>query len=217
MATNYEDEVKRGQATFGATPTGKSGANAFRAAYERIKAETGQKREETEQSYANAYQQLRNQQYQEGLGAASLNAGMSGGQRVGATQKLGAQQALALGALQAQGRGALRAVDTAGAAAYSNALTEGQQAQQYAQQQEASAFERQKLITSVIRGDGDYANYSKEQRAALLKQLGISEAEVNRMLKIAGAGATAQTPVSSGGYTVQDGYVYDAFGNLIIT
>lgn len=196
MATNYTDELKKGAETFGKTPSGNVGTNAFRAAYERLKAEQSNQRASTEQGYADAYQQMRGNSYQEGLGAAALNQGMSGGQSKVANAKLGAQQAMALGSLQTQGRAALRDIDTQGTANYSNALLEGQQAQQYTQQQEANAFERQNLITSVVRADGDYKDYTKAQRIELLKQLGISDAQASSMIN-SGAVATGMNAIVS--------------------
>ena len=106
-----------------------AGANAFKAAYDRLKAEADLARQNIGQDYASAYQQLRQQGYGQGLGAAA-QAGMSGGQAEGIRQQIGAQQMNALGALMQGQEKALREQKVGEASMYSNALLEGQQAQQ---------------------------------------------------------------------------------------
>lgn len=109
--------------------TSGAGANAFKAAYERLKAEADLARKNIGQDYGSAYQQLRQQGYGQGLGAAA-QSGLSGGQARGATQQISAQQINSLGNLMQGQEKALREQKIGESSIYSNALLEGQQAQQ---------------------------------------------------------------------------------------
>jgi hypothetical protein len=106
-----------------------SGANAFKAAYDRLKAESDLAKQNIGQDYASAYQQLRGQSYTQGLGAAAQQ-GLSGGQAAGVRGAVSAQQMGALGNLMQGQERALREQKAGEASIYSNALLEGQQAQQ---------------------------------------------------------------------------------------
>jgi hypothetical protein len=78
--------------------SGTAGANAFRAAYDRLKSEADLAKQNIGQDYASAYQQLRGQTYTQGLGAAAQQ-GLSGGQAAGVRGAVSAQQMGALGNL----------------------------------------------------------------------------------------------------------------------
>jgi hypothetical protein len=106
-----------------------AGANAFKTAYDRLKAEADARKQNIAQDYSSAYQQLRGQQYTQGLGAAAQR-GLSGGQAQGAQQQVSAQQMGALGNLMQGQERALREAKVGEGAIYSNALLEGQQAQE---------------------------------------------------------------------------------------
>jgi len=106
-----------------------AGANAFKAAYDRLKSEADARKQNISQDYSSAYQQLRGQQYTQGLGAAAQR-GLSGGQAAGAQQQIGAQQMTALGNLMQGQERAIREAKVGEGAIYSNALLEGQQAQE---------------------------------------------------------------------------------------
>lgn len=109
--------------------TSGAGASAFKAAYDRLKAEAEARKQGIAQDYASAYQQLRGQQYTQGLGAAAQR-GLSGGQAVGTQQAVTAQQMGQLGNLMQGQERALREAKVGEGAIYSNALLEGQQAQE---------------------------------------------------------------------------------------
>jgi hypothetical protein len=108
---------------------GSAGANAFKAAYDRLKAEADANRTGITQNYSDAYQQLRGQQYTQGLGAAAQK-GLSGGQAEGVRQQVSAQQMGALGNLMQGQERALREAKVGEGSIYSNALLEGQQSQE---------------------------------------------------------------------------------------
>jgi hypothetical protein len=112
-------------------PFGRSGAgaNAFKAAYDRLKSEADLARQNIGQDYASAYQQLRGQTYTQGLGAAAQK-GLSGGQAAGVRGAVSAQQMGQLGNLMQGQERALREQKVGEQSIYSNALIEGQQSQE---------------------------------------------------------------------------------------
>jgi hypothetical protein len=109
--------------------TSGAGANAFKSAYDRLKAEADAKKQGIAQDYSSAYQQLRGQTYTQGLGAAAQK-GLSGGQAAGVRGAVSAQQMGQLGNLMQGQERALREAKVGEGAIYSNALLEGQQAQE---------------------------------------------------------------------------------------
>jgi hypothetical protein len=109
---------------------GSSGAGAFKAAYDRLKAEAEARKQGIGQDYSSAYQQLREQGYGMGLGA-SAQKGLSGGQAAGVRGAISAQQMGQLGNLMQGQERALREAKVGEQSIYSNALLEGQQAQEY--------------------------------------------------------------------------------------
>jgi hypothetical protein len=173
-------------------PFGTSGAgsNAFREAYDRLKAEADARKQGIGQDYASAYQQLREQGYGMGLGA-SAQKGLSGGQAQGVAQKVSAQQMGQLGNLMQGQERALEQARVGEKAIYSNALLEGQQAQEYSQRQQQTAAERQILINNVINKKGDFTGYTKEQQIGMLVSLGFNRAQAEQAIK-GGAIAEAQ-------------------------
>jgi hypothetical protein len=165
-------------------PFGTSGAgsNAFREAYDRLKAEADARKQGIGQDYASAYQQLREQGYGMGLGA-SAQKGLSGGQAQGVAQKVSAQQMGQLGNLMQGQERALEQARVGEKAIYSNALLEGQQAQEYSQRQQQTAAERQILINNVINKKGDFTGYTKEQQIGMLVSLGFNRAQAEQAIK----------------------------------
>jgi hypothetical protein len=109
--------------------TSGAGANAFKSAYDRLKAEADARKQGIAQDYSSAYQQLRGQTYTQGLGAAAQK-GLSGGQAAGVRGAVSAQQMGQLGNLMQGQERALREAKVGEGAIYSNALLEGQQAQE---------------------------------------------------------------------------------------
>jgi hypothetical protein len=109
--------------------TSGAGANAFKAAYDRLKSEADLARQNIGQDYASAYQQLRGQTYTQGLGAAAQQ-GLSGGQAAGVRGAVSAQQMGQLGNLMQGQERALREQKVGEQSIYSNALIEGQQSQE---------------------------------------------------------------------------------------
>jgi hypothetical protein len=109
--------------------TSGAGANAFKAAYDRLKSEADLARQNIGQDYASAYQQLRGQTYTQGLGAAAQK-GLSGGQAAGVRGAVSAQQMGQLGNLMQGQERALREAKVGEQSIYSNALIEGQQSQE---------------------------------------------------------------------------------------
>jgi hypothetical protein len=109
---------------------GSSGAGVFKAAYDRLKAEAEARKQGIGQDYSSAYQQLRQQGYGMGLGA-SAQKGLSGGQAEGVRGAISAQQMGQLGNLMQGQEKALREAKLGESSIYSNALIEGQQAQEY--------------------------------------------------------------------------------------
>lgn len=150
-----DDENKRVQNPFG---TGSSGANAFRAAYDRLKAEADAARGNIAQDYAGAYQQVRQQTYGQGLGAAA-QSGLSGGQAGMMRNRVSAGQMQALGGLMQGQESAMRQQRAMEGSMYSNALLEGQQAQQ---------MENERLAAiAAIYGDKKYEDLTASQQAQL--------------------------------------------------
>jgi hypothetical protein len=109
---------------------GSSGSGAFKAAYDRLKAEAEARKQGIGQDYSSAYQQLRQQGYGMGIGA-SAQKGLSGGQAEGVRGAISAQQMGQLGNLMQGQEKALREAKLGESSIYSNALIEGQQAQEY--------------------------------------------------------------------------------------
>jgi hypothetical protein len=157
--------------------SGTAGANAFRAAYDRLKSEADLARKNIGQDFSGAYQQLRRQSYGAGLGAAA-QSGLSGGQAAGMRQSVSAQQMGALGNLMQGQERALREQKAGEASIYSNALLEGQQAQQMEQQQQQYNAQREDQINSVLSDN----TINPEQRRNKLRALGLTEEEINQRM-----------------------------------
>lgn len=180
---------KQAQSLFGGT--GSAGYNAFRAAYDRLKSEAQAQKQAIGQDYSNIYQQLRGQQYTQGLGAAA-QAGLSGGQMAGVKNRIGAAQMAQLGNVM-QGQQRALGEQVAGEATIrSNALLEGQQAQEYAQREEQARLQRRLTITQIANGKGDYAGMNKQQKMAALRELGLNELEIRSALGLDKEGRTRQ-------------------------
>lgn len=156
---------------------GTAGANAFRAAYDRLKTEADLARKNIGQDFSGAYQQLRQQGYGQGLGAAA-QAGLSGGQAAGMRSTLGAQQMGALGNLMQGQERAMREQKAGEASIYSNALLEGQQAQQMEQQQQQYEFQREQQIQSIL--DSDLDDAARERQ---LTAVGLSPQEAQDLIR----------------------------------
>ena len=168
--------------------TSGAGANAFKAAYDRLKAEAEAAKQNIGTNYGAAYQQLRQQGYGMGLGA-SAQKGLSGGQAVGVQQKVGAQQMGALGNLMQGQEQALRDAKLSENSIYSNALLEGQQAEDYEQQRTINNFNRTTQATLIVNKEGDFKNYTPAQQRAALKALRYTDEEINVLM---GKGKPAQ-------------------------
>lgn len=166
-------------------PFGKSGAgaNAFKAAYDRLKAEADLARKNIGQDYASAYQQVRQQGYGQGLGAAA-QAGLSGGQAAGVRQQMGAQQMGALGNLMQGQERALREQKAGESSIYSNALLEGQQAQQYERESQQANFQREQQANSVVANN----DLTDAQKRAQLAALGYSQPQIDNLIAGGGSG-----------------------------
>jgi hypothetical protein len=135
------------------------GQNAFKEAYDRLKAEADARKQGIGQDYSSAYQQLRGQSYAQGLGAAA-QSGLSGGQVAGTQSQINAAQMGQLGNLMQGQERALREAKVGEASIYSNALLEGQQAQQ---------MENERLnAISLIYGDKEYADLTPAQKQQLI-------------------------------------------------
>jgi hypothetical protein len=143
-----------------------SGANAFKAAYDRLKAEADAAKKDIGTNYSGAYQQLRQQGYGMGLGA-SAQKGLSGGQGMGVQQQTSARQMGALGNLMQGQEQALRSSKLAEGSIYSNALLEGQQAQEM----EATNRDRElanKTRASEILADNSLSEQEKNDQLVAL-------------------------------------------------
>jgi hypothetical protein len=160
---------------------GSAGQNAFRAAYDRLKAEAEARKQGIAQDYSSAYQQMRGQSYAQGLGAAAQQ-GLSGGQSAGVRNQVSAAQMGQLGNLVQGQEKALREAKVDETSIYSNALLEGQQAQQMEQQNQQSNFQRQITANQIIAGVGDFKDYTDEQKKITLRTLGFTDAEIEQMI-----------------------------------
>jgi hypothetical protein len=156
---------------------GTSGANAFKAAYDRLKAEADARKQGIAQDYSSAYQQLRGQQYTQGLGAAAQK-GLSGGQAEGVRSAVGAQQMGALGNLMQGQERALRESKVGEGAIYSNALLEGQQAQQYEREGQQAELARVQQTQGIV-NDTKMTEAEKRQQLAAL---GYNEEQVTQFI-----------------------------------
>jgi len=146
---------------------GSAGQNAFRAAYDRLKAEAEARKAGIGQDYASAYQQLRGQSYAQGLGAAAQQ-GLSGGQAAGTRSQVNAAQMGQLGNLMQGQEKALREAKVGEASIYSNAMIEGQQAQQYQQQQQQYNESTRQQISTIMSD----TTLTEEQRRQAIANLG---------------------------------------------
>jgi hypothetical protein len=158
--------------------SGTAGANAFRAAYDRLKSEADLARKNITQDFSGAYQQLRRQSYGAGLGAAA-QSGLSGGQAAGMRQSVSAQQMGALGNLMQGQERAMREQKAGEASIYSNALLEGQQAQQMEQQQQQYDFQRDQQKNQILLNN----EYDDNQKIQALISLGYTPEEANELVK----------------------------------
>jgi hypothetical protein len=146
---------------------GSAGQNAFRAAYDRLKAEAEARKQGIAQDYSSAYQQMRGQSYAQGLGAAAQQ-GLSGGQSAGMRNQVSAAQMGQLGNLMQGQEKALREAKVDETSIYSNALLEGQQAQQYQQQQQQYNESTRQQITAIMSD----TTLTEEQRRQAVTNLG---------------------------------------------
>jgi len=212
MAVNYQDEIRRGQQAFGSGSTGRAGANAFKAAYERLKQEANLQRQNIGQDYAQTYQQLRQQQYRQGLGGAAGGV-VSGGQAAGLGQQAGAAQIAQLGGFMQGQERALREQSAGEASIYSNALLEGQQAQEYAVQQEQQSAAREAQAAEITKDSG----LDTDEKIRQLRALNYTDTQINNMLGISAAirgdvgmysirGAAAERDFNKGLITYEQAY-----------
>jgi hypothetical protein len=171
MPNKKDENVNRGTSVFS---TG-VGQDAFRHAYEQGLDYIAGQRERVGQDYAGMYQQARRHEFARGLGAGSSMAGMSGGQRDTYQQRIGAQQMQALTAIQSAQERALGEVEGQKSGLYSQALSEGQQAEQYYLQAQEAILNRQRILLDIANAEGDYKKMSKADRAKLLREMGENE------------------------------------------
>jgi hypothetical protein len=157
--------------------TSGAGANAFKAAYDRLKSEADLARKNIGQDYASAYQQVRQQGYGQGLGAAA-QAGLSGGQAAGVRQQMGAQQMGALGNLMQGQERALREQKAGESSIYSNALLEGQQAQQYEREGQQAAFQKEQQAITTLKDNST----TDEEKTRLLTTLGYEPQQIQTLI-----------------------------------
>jgi hypothetical protein len=146
--------------------TSGAGANAFKAAYDRLKSEADLSKQNIGQDYASAYQQLRQQGYGMGLGA-SAQKGLSGGQAEGVRGAISAQQMGQLGNLMQGQEKALREQKVGEQSIYSNALIEGQQGQEMENNRLAQI---QQIVTNADgsqKGVEDLTDIEKQRLSAL--------------------------------------------------
>jgi hypothetical protein len=157
--------------------TSGSGANAFKAAYDRLKAEADLAKQNIGQNYASAYQQLRGQSYAQGLGAAAQK-GLSGGQAAGVRGAVSAQQMGALGNLMQGQERALREQKVGEQSIYSNALLEGQQAQQYEREGQQAELARVQQTQGIV-NDTKMTEAEKRQQ---LTALGYNQEQITQFI-----------------------------------
>jgi hypothetical protein len=157
---------------------GSSGSGAFKAAYDRLKAEAEARKQGIGQDYSSAYQQLRQQGYGMGLGA-SAQKGLSGGQAEGVRGAISAQQMGQLGNLMQGQEKALREAKLGESSIYSNALLEGQQAQQYSIQNAQSMLQLQQQLTALEEGGIDETERAVYNQ--IVAALGQSQPSANAM------------------------------------
>jgi hypothetical protein len=160
---------------------GSAGSSAFKAAYDRLKSESQAKRQAIGQDYSGIYNQLRGQQYAQGLGAAAQR-GLSGGQAAGMQNRVSAAQMGQLGNVLTQQQRALGEQTMSDASIYSNALLEGQQAQEYSERQQQSQFQRTVTANQILNKKGDFAGYSKDEQRRALIDLGYTPQQVDGFL-----------------------------------
>jgi hypothetical protein len=157
--------------------TSGAGANAFKAAYDRLKAEADLAKQNIGQDYASAYQQLREQGYGMGLGA-SAQKGLSGGQAAGVRGAMSAQQMGALGNLMQGQEKALREQKAGQASIYSNAMLEGQQAQQYERENKQAAYQDEQQAIATLKD----TSTTDEEKTRLLTALGYKPEQIQAFI-----------------------------------
>lgn len=158
-----------------------AGSNAFRAAYDRLKAESQAQKQTIGQDYAGIYNQLRGQQYTQGLGAAAQR-GLSGGQAAGMQNRISAAQMAQLGNVMQGQQRAIGEQTMSDASIYSNALLEGQQAQEYAQRQQQTNFQQQMTVNQILNKTGDFAGYTQRQQEQALISLGYTPQQAKNII-----------------------------------
>jgi hypothetical protein len=157
--------------------TSGAGANAFKAAYDRLKSEADLAKQNIGQDYASAYQQLRGQTYTQGLGAAAQQ-GLSGGQAAGVRGAVSAQQMGQLGNLMQGQERALREAKVGEQSIYSNALMEGQQAQQYEREGQQAAFQGEQQAIATLKD----TSTTDEEKTRLLTALGYKPEQIQAFI-----------------------------------
>ena len=159
------------------TPGG-TGENAFKAAYDRLKQEAELQKQNIGKDYSGAYQRLRQQGYGMGLGA-SAQKGLSGGQAAGVRGAVSAQQMEQLGNLMQGQEKAFREQKLGEQSIYSNALLEGQQAQQYERELQEADYGRVERTQTIV-NDTKLTDTEKQQR---LQALGYNPEQITSMLQ----------------------------------
>ena len=159
------------------TPGG-AGENVFKAAYDRLKQQSELEKQNIGKDYSTAYQNLRQQGYGMGLGA-SAQRGLSGGQAAGFRAGLGAQQAQQLGNLMQGQEAAFRQQKAGESSIYSNALLEGQQAQQYEREGQQAAFQGEQQAIATLKD----TSTTDEEKTRLLTTLGYKPEQIQAMIE----------------------------------
>lgn len=151
---------------------------AARREYSNILAQSQQQERTVQESYSDLYQRAQQASFRRRQ--ATPSRGFTGGMEA---QQQNAASAAEIQQLGNIGRGreeALREIRAGRQSAFSNALIAGQQQADYARMLQDASTQRQGQIESIVASD----DYDDEAKRRLLKDFGIADEEVNRLLGI---------------------------------
>jgi hypothetical protein len=152
-------------------------SDAARREYSNILAQSRTRERSIQEGYGDMYQRMRQAALRRRQ--ATPSRGFTGGMAEQQTQALSAAEMQQLGNLGRAREQALREERTGRQSAFSNALIAGQQQADYAQMLNAARVERQTAIENVLNNEA----FDDAAKRRLLKQFGLSNSEVDNLLK----------------------------------
>ena len=162
-------------------------SEAARREYSNILAQSQQAERTAQESYSDLYQRAQQASFRRTQ--ATPARGFTGGMEAQQQSAISAAEMQQIGNIGRAREQALREIRTGRESAFSNALIAGQQQADYSMMLQEAAIARQGQIESIISSK----DYDDDAKRRLLKEFGISDDEIDRLIKPDSQDRTAGT------------------------